>query len=102
MSNTTLVDRRVAARRLSLGVAAALGAALACGSAAAQSHDAKESRNMTVQSTTPAADALSAQQQAILPIAAFAAAGDMGKLSSALNQGLDAGLAISDARYNAR
>ncbi|MCC6610054.1 MAG: carboxymuconolactone decarboxylase family protein [Burkholderiales bacterium] len=38
------------------------------------------------------------QQQAILPIAAFAAAGEMGKLATALNQGLDAGLAISDAR----
>lgn len=53
---------------------------------------------MTEQHTTSAADTLSAVQQAILPIAAFAAAGDMGKLGAALNQGLDAGLAISDAR----
>ncbi|WP_449423744.1 carboxymuconolactone decarboxylase family protein [Rhodanobacter lindaniclasticus] len=75
-----------------------MAAALACGSAAAQSHDAKESGNMTAPNTTPAADTLGAQQQAILPIAAFAAAGDMDKLSSALNQGLDAGLSISDAR----
>ncbi len=53
---------------------------------------------MAAQNTTPATDTLSAQQQAILPIAAFAAAGDMGKLDTALNQGLDAGLTISDAR----
>ncbi|WP_208450428.1 carboxymuconolactone decarboxylase family protein [Burkholderia diffusa] len=53
---------------------------------------------MTTQSKAPAADTLSAQQQAILPIAAFAAAGDIAKLSTALNQGLDAGLTISDAR----
>ena len=53
---------------------------------------------MAAPNTTPAADTLSAQQQAILPIAAFAAAGDMDKLDAALNQGLDAGLTISDAR----
>jgi len=49
--------------------------------------------------TTPtASESLSATQQAILPIAAFAAAGDMSKLNAALNQGLDAGLTVSDAR----
>ena len=53
---------------------------------------------MTAQRTTAAAETLSAQQQAILPIAAFAAAGDMDKLDTALNQGLDAGLTVSDAR----
>ncbi|CAM5786223.1 carboxymuconolactone decarboxylase family protein [Ottowia pentelensis] len=53
---------------------------------------------MTEQSTAPAANTLSAQQQAILPIAAFAAAGDIAKLNAVLNQGLDAGLTISDAR----
>lgn len=53
---------------------------------------------MTATHTPATVDTLSAQQQAILPIAAFAAAGDMGKLDTALNQGLDAGLTISDAR----
>ncbi|MDQ0039331.1 carboxymuconolactone decarboxylase family protein [Variovorax boronicumulans] len=48
--------------------------------------------------TTSNADTLSAAQQAIVPIAAFAAAGDIAKLNTALNQGLDAGLAVSDAR----
>src|SRR5574340_716449 len=98
MSSTTGVDRRVFARCAGIGAAAALAAALACGGAAAQSSDAKESANMTVPNATPAADSLSVQQQAILPIAAFAAAGDIGRLDSALNQGLDAGLAISAAR----
>ncbi|QYJ23027.1 carboxymuconolactone decarboxylase [Achromobacter sp. LC458] len=41
---------------------------------------------------------LSIRQQAIVPIAAFAAAGDLGKLNAALNQGLDAGMTLSDAK----
>ncbi len=49
-------------------------------------------------SKSDAAQTLSIRQQAILPIAAFAAAGDIGKLNTALNQGLDAGLTVSDAR----
>lgn len=43
-------------------------------------------------------EVLSTRQQAIVPIAAFAAAGNMAKLTSALNMGLDAGLTVSDAR----
>lgn len=45
-----------------------------------------------------ASETLSARQQAIVPIAAFAAAGDMARLNIALNQGLDAGLTLSDAK----
>ncbi|MBB3181113.1 carboxymuconolactone decarboxylase family protein [Variovorax sp. Sphag1AA] len=41
---------------------------------------------------------LPASRQAIIPIAAFAAVGDLGKLNSALNQGLDAGLTVSECR----
>ncbi|WP_238266457.1 carboxymuconolactone decarboxylase family protein [Cupriavidus pauculus] len=41
---------------------------------------------------------LTARQQAILPIAAFAAAGDIARLNTVLNEGLDAGLTISDAK----
>lgn len=33
-----------------------------------------------------------------MPIAAFAAAGDLGKLNAALNEGLDAGMTLSDAK----
>ncbi|WP_420227593.1 carboxymuconolactone decarboxylase family protein [Pigmentiphaga litoralis] len=43
-------------------------------------------------------DTLSARQQAIIPIGAFAAAGDIPRLGDALDQGLDAGLTISDAK----
>ncbi|MGE8685695.1 MAG: carboxymuconolactone decarboxylase family protein [Achromobacter sp.] len=48
--------------------------------------------------TASASETLTARQQAIVPIAALAAAGDMAKLNAALNQGLDAGMTVSDAR----
>lgn len=41
---------------------------------------------------------LSERQQAIVPIAAFAAAGDMAALKAALNQGLDAGMSVNDGK----
>lgn len=41
---------------------------------------------------------LSARQQAIVPIGAFAATGDMAKLHAALDRGLDAGLTIGDCK----
>ncbi|MFZ4286329.1 carboxymuconolactone decarboxylase family protein [Variovorax sp. HJSM1_2] len=43
-------------------------------------------------------DSLSIRQQSIIPIAAFGAAGDITRLGVALNQGLDAGLTVSDAK----
>ncbi|MGJ7484460.1 carboxymuconolactone decarboxylase family protein [Variovorax sp. LT2P21] len=46
----------------------------------------------------PRSQTLSIRQQAIIPIAAFGAVGDMSRLRSALNQGLDAGLTVSDAK----
>jgi 4-carboxymuconolactone decarboxylase len=48
--------------------------------------------------TTSGERTLSNAQRAIAPIAAAAAVGDMQQLSSALNEGLDAGLSVSDAR----
>ncbi|MDE2054678.1 MAG: carboxymuconolactone decarboxylase family protein [Xanthomonadaceae bacterium] len=42
--------------------------------------------------------ALSAKQQAIPPIAAFTATGDLARLDTALNQGLDAGLTIAEEK----
>jgi alkylhydroperoxidase/carboxymuconolactone decarboxylase family protein YurZ len=42
--------------------------------------------------------ALTAKQQAIIPIAAFTADGDMDKLTSALNNGLDAGLTVNEIK----
>jgi 4-carboxymuconolactone decarboxylase len=47
---------------------------------------------------TSPSEILTARQQAIVPIAAFAAAGDIAKLNAALNHGLDAGLTVSDAK----
>lgn len=48
--------------------------------------------------TTSASQSLDVRQRAIVPVAAFAAAGDIAKLNTALNQGLDAGLTVSDAK----
>jgi len=42
--------------------------------------------------------ALSARQQGIIPIAAFTARGDLEKLKVSLNEGLDAGLSVSEIK----
>jgi len=42
--------------------------------------------------------ALNQKQQGIIPIAAFAAEGDLNRLKPALNQGLDAGLAVNEIK----
>lgn len=47
---------------------------------------------------THPSESLSVRQQAIIPIAALGAAGDMARLDAALNQGLDAGLTVNDAK----
>ena len=57
---------------------------------------AEASQNMT--STPTRATTLSSQQQTIPLIAAFMATSDMPGLNTALNQGLDAGLSISEIR----
>ena len=48
--------------------------------------------------TAASAQALSPAQQAIAPIAAATSLGDIPQLNAALNQGLDAGLTVSDAK----
>lgn len=88
MSSTRHADRfwRLAAR-LSLGFAAAFWQAPA---------PAQESQAM---SNTPShSETLSSRQQAIVPIAAFGAAGDLPRLRVALDQGLDAGMTVNDAK----
>ncbi len=52
----------------------------------------------TMTETQAVRDSLSAKQEAIVPIAALAAAGDMARLRVALDQGLDTGLTISEIR----
>ncbi len=88
MSNTTPAK--------CLTVALALILAVASGATAAQTPSAQEPNAMT--NTQRASDTLSAKQQAIPLIASFMAASDMPKLNAALNQGLDAGLTISEAK----
>jgi len=43
-------------------------------------------------------EGLNARQQSIVPIAAFTAKGDLGKLKTALNEGLDAGLTVNEVK----
>jgi 4-carboxymuconolactone decarboxylase len=54
----------------------------------------------TTKSETPSmkTERLSNKQAAIVTIAAFTASGDLPKLSEALNEGLDAGLTISEIK----
>lgn len=59
-------------------------------------HNTTESQAMTRAQAT--SETLSAKQQTIPLIASFMAASDMPKLNAALNQGLDAGLTISEAK----
>jgi 4-carboxymuconolactone decarboxylase len=62
-------------------------------------HAASNSPAPQPMTQTPApSQTLTTRQQAIVPIAAFAAAGDMPRLGVSLNQGLDAGMTVSDAR----
>jgi 4-carboxymuconolactone decarboxylase len=76
--------------------AAALALAMLCGPAAAQTANAQAPHTMT--NTQAISDTLSARQQAIPLIASFMAASDMPRLNAALNQGLDAGLTISEVK----
>lgn len=46
----------------------------------------------------PISESLSPRQQAIAPIAAFAATGDIGRLTTALEAGLDTGLTINECK----
>jgi len=65
----------------------------------ARATNSSEQQNMS-SSPRPTAttDTISAKQQTIAPIAAAMATGDMARLNAALNQGLDAGLTISEAK----
>ena len=47
---------------------------------------------------TMKSEGLSARQKGIVPIAAFTASGDLEKLKSALNEGLDAGLTVNEIK----
>lgn len=70
-----------------------LGPAMASARAAQQTEEPK-----AMTQAQPVSQTLSAKQQAIPLIAASMATSDMPKLNAALNQGLDAGLTISEAK----
>lgn len=92
MTNTT--PARVQSGALAAALALSLGLAIAPGHAATQS--TVEPNTMTSKPST--SETLSGKQQAIPLIAAAMATSDMPKLNVALNQGLDAGLTISEAK----
>ena len=91
MNNTTLAKRRVHA------IAASL--ALTFGWVATSGHAAQNSVGpQAMARAQPTSETLSAKQQSIPLIAAFMATSDMPKLNTALNQGLDAGMTVSEAK----
>jgi 4-carboxymuconolactone decarboxylase len=92
MSNTTPAERPGVR---ALAVALALGVGLMVAPGCASQSPVKPRAQI---GTAPASDTLSAKQQAIPTIAAFMATSDMPRLNAALNQGLDAGLTVSEAR----
>lgn len=96
MRNTQAVKQHALACVLAIG--SSLGAE-PLGAQQAAAHTSATTQNLSAASNDSfAAETLSAQQQAILPIAAFAAAGEIEPLKAALIQGLDAGMSISDIR----
>ncbi|MBC3919443.1 carboxymuconolactone decarboxylase family protein [Undibacterium sp. CY18W] len=94
MTNTIPTNRRKV-RLLAAASALVVGLGLVVASGHAAQNET-ESQSMIRQE--PASVALSARQQSIPLIAAFMAMSDMPKLSAALNQGLDAGLTVSEAK----
>lgn len=100
MNNTTHAKpRRARAARLNpivLSLTMALAASLAPAQAAAVQE--KPPIVLAQAKTAEASASLSAPQQAIIPIAAYAAAGEIDKLQTALERGLDDGLTISQIK----
>lgn len=74
-----------------------LGILLSLGTGLAQAQTTPSAQGAPMTSPT-ASETLEARQQAIIPIGAFGAAGDMARLDTAIAAGLDAGLTVSDIR----
>ena len=91
MNNT--VHIKTSSRRM---LAVALTATMSL--AAAWSHAAPIAKEQRMSESQNANETLSELQQSIVPIAAFAAAGDIAKLNLSIEQGLDAGLTISEVQ----
>lgn len=93
MNNTTPVDRRPSGWPT---VVLSIGLGLLLVLTAHQTANAQTSQ--PVVSAPAPSKTLTVRQQSIIPIAAFAAAGDIPRLNAALNNGLDAGLTVNDAK----
>jgi 4-carboxymuconolactone decarboxylase len=89
MNNTT---RAKPLKHAVLALAAVVGLGASLGYATLAAAQNQERRTMASE------QGLSRKQQAIAPIGAAMAGGDMPKLHAALDQGLDAGLTVSDSR----
>jgi 4-carboxymuconolactone decarboxylase len=91
MSNTTVAEGRprgkVAALIVMMSASVSLGQATSPAAVSTQEHQ-----------TMSAEQTLSPKQRAIPPIAASMAIGNLAKLNTALNQGLDAGLTIGEVK----
>src|SRR5438128_12157213 len=72
---------------------AVIGIAASLGTLAAATPSPQQENLMTTSEQT-----LSRKRQTIAPIAAATAVGDMPQLNAALNEGLDPGLTVSDAK----
>lgn len=92
MTNTTRA-KTVYRRRIAGAIFLALSLATALSHAAPNQQEAQRMTQPQAISET-----LNVRQQAIVPISAFAAAGNMVKLNTALSQGLDAGLTVNDIK----
>jgi 4-carboxymuconolactone decarboxylase len=75
-----------------------LALGLAIGAVAMMEHSPSHGQTLAATQRESASETLSMRQQAIVPIAAFGASGDMARLATALDQGLDAGLTVNDAK----
>jgi 4-carboxymuconolactone decarboxylase len=101
MTNTTLAERTVHSafrsehvRRIFRIAALVLGLELSID----VSHAAQSNARADATRAQAVSETLSAKQQAIALIAASMATSDMPKLNSALNEGLDAGMSVSEAK----
>jgi 4-carboxymuconolactone decarboxylase len=75
-----------------------MAAALAFGLASTWCQAAPQSKENRTMNETSESAVLPARQQAMVPVAALAASGDVDRLGPALEQGLDDGLSINEAK----
>lgn len=75
-----------------------LSLALCLAATSGHGADTPEISPMNTRTPSSRTQTLSLRQQAIVPVAAFAASGDLARLNTALEQGLDAGLSVNETK----